>query len=232
MKHLLFIISIFVLSMSTSEIVLATAVDVYAEGGYSDTVTTVKIFADINPDLQGGPLRSAGVKLMYPIEKLTNPSAFKNMKDWYLGLPNSSFPYAAPDTSVEGEVTFLLGIFDQNNLGSGAEGKRILLGTVIFERKPNSAIPLAGEFAVSQGRVEPFVDFATTLGQELDDAVVFLSPTMSSQAQLNLMGTIRVLQMITDHETDIPIRPAELDINDDGQVGLEEAIDLMQNISD
>jgi hypothetical protein len=232
MRDLLFVISILVFSMITSEIALATAVDVYAEGGYSDTGTTIKIFADINPDLQGGPLRSAGVKLVYPIEKLTNALAFKNEEDWYFGLRNSSFPYAAPDTSVEGEVIFLLGILDENDPGYGLEGKRILLGTVIFERKPNSAIPLPGEFALSQGKGTPFIDFATTLGQELDDAVVFLSPTMSSQARLNLMGTIRVLQMITNHETDIPIRPAELDFNNDGQVGLEEAIDLMRDISD
>jgi hypothetical protein len=232
MRYLLLIGSILVLSIITSKIAHATSVDVYAEGGYSDTSTTIKIFADINSDLQGGPLRSAGVKLIYPIEKLTNALAFKNEDDWYFGLRNSNFPYAAPDTSVEGEVIFLLGILDENDPGYGLEGKRILLGSVIFERKPNSAIPLAGEFALSQGKGTPFIDFATTLGQELDDAVVFLSPTMSSQARLNLMGTIRVLQMITDHETDIPIRPAELDINNDGQVGLEEAIDLMRDISD
>ncbi len=57
MRDLLFVISILVFSMITSEIALATAVDVYAEGGYSDTGTTIKIFADINPDLQGGSLR-------------------------------------------------------------------------------------------------------------------------------------------------------------------------------
>ncbi len=232
MRYLLFAASILVLSIITSKIAFATSVDVYAEGGYSDTSMTIKIFADINSDLQDGPLRSAGVKLIYPTEKLTGPLASNNTDDWYLGLPNASFPYAAPDISVEGEIVFLVGILDENNLGYGLEGERILLGTVIFERKQNSAIPLASDLTLSQGKDTPFIDFATTLGEELDNDVVFLSSTVSSQALLNLMGTIRVLQIIANHETDIPVRPAELDINNDGQVGLEEAIDLMREISD
>ncbi len=66
----------------------------------------------------------------------------------------------------------------------------------------------------------------------LDETVVFQPATITHQNQLNLIATIRILQVITDQDQEVPVRPAEFDRNNDGVVGLEEAIDLMRNIAD
>ncbi|MCP3891969.1 MAG: hypothetical protein GY702_24335 [Desulfobulbaceae bacterium] len=225
------VISTIFLSLTIGLEVHATAVDVYAEGGYTNSHMTVKIFADITPTLQGGSLRSAGVKLTYPSAKLSNPLATKNETDWYLGVASTLYPYKTPDTSTEGEVTFLLGKLDTNHPGTGVDGERILLGSILFDRRVATGIPVANEFALTQGKEPPFVDFATTEGLPLDETVVFQPATITHQNQLNLIATIRILQVITDQDPEVPVRPAEFDRNNDGVVGLEEAIDLMHNIA-
>lgn len=232
MRRLLAVISMITLSILAAEQGGSTVVTVYAEGGYTDTHLTIRVFADISPDQEQGSLRTAGVKLTYPAALLANPAPVTNETDWYFGLPEKSFAYCTPDISVEGEILFLSAKLDQDNPATGVEGKRILLGSAVFEREPGSVIPLPGDFSLAQGKEEPFVDFASTEGAVLDDAVIFSDPTITPLSSLYLGGVIRILRMVTGQQTDVPLRTAELDKTDNGQVGLDDVIALMRLISE
>ncbi len=205
----------------------STTVDIYAEGGYTDTKFAINIYADINPTVQGA-LVSAGVKLMYPSAKLQNPVASKNEKEWYFGTPENMFAYVEPDVVIAGEVVFLLGKLDQNNPQEGVAGDRIHLGRVIFDRIPSTDIPTQAEFSLLAGKVAPFVDFATISGSELDDSVNFSISPIVSNAILNIRGVIRILHVVSGQNPDVPVRASEMDIDNDGVVGIEEAIALMK----
>ena len=222
-----------ILLMTTVFIVLtasqgwSTTVDIYAEGGYTDTKFTINIYADINPTVQGA-LVSAGVRLAYPSAKLKNPVASKNEKEWYFGTPENIYAYVDPNVSSVGEVTFLLGKLDKNYPQEGVEGDRIHLGRVIFERITGTEIPVSADFSLMVGTAAPFVDFATVAGNDLDDFVNFsISPVVAS-ATLNLRGVIRILRVVSSMNTDVPVRATEMDIDNDGVVGIEEAIALMK----
>lgn len=208
----------------------ATTVDVFAEGGYTESSFILRVFTTVNPTTQG-PLLSAGVRVLYPPAKLQNPVAIKNDKDWYLGTPENMFPYIAPDTSTPGEVVFLLGKLDQNNPLQGVTGERILLGSVTFDRVSGSALPLGTDFALAPGRDAPFVDFATVTGVDLDSAVTFSSPTIEHSDIIKMRGIIRILEMVSKHDSTTPVRASEMDTNNDGVVGVGEAISLMQELS-
>lgn len=232
MRRLLAVISMITLSILAAEQGTTTVVTVYAEGGYTETHLTVRVFADISPDQEEGSLHTAGVKLTYPAALLAGPVPTGNETDWYFGLPENTFTYCTPDISVEGEIIFLSAKLDQDNPAVGVEGKRILLGSAVFEREPGSVLPLPDDFSLAQGKEQPFVDFVSTEGAVLDDAVIFNAPTINSLSNLYLGGVIRILRMVTGQQTDVPLRPAELDKNDSGQVGLDDVIALMRLLSE
>ncbi len=205
----------------------ATTVDVYAEGGYTDTEFTINIYANIDPTAQG-PLLSAGVKLLFPSSKIQNPVASPNEKEWYLGTPENKYPYIGSNVDSVGEVRFLLGKLDQNNPQEGVEGDRIHLGRIKFDRISGSAIPGQADFLLLSGNVAPFVDFATVTGVELDDSVSFSISPVVSTAILNLRGVIRILRVVSEMAPDVPVRATEMDTDDDGVVGIREAIMLLK----
>lgn len=165
----------------------AMAVDVYAEGAYTDTDLVVYIYADIGPSET--PLRSAGVKLTYETSELQNPSAVKNETEWYLG--NES--YMEPEVGTPGEVVFILGKLNTDYPGDGvpdpsrANGDRVLLGTVTFERKGPAISVLGleygklGDWDDDKGEYT-FKNFVDTAQNVLDDpngGVVFDHPDFS-----------------------------------------------------
>lgn len=193
MRYLLVTVMILLHSMLQAPRGHATAVAVYAEGRYTDTHLIVDIFADIAADQAGGPLRSAGVRLTYPPSLLVNPSPEKNEAAWYFGLPGSTLAYRDPEISAAGEIVFLLGKLDQDRPFDGVAGERVLLGTVIFERRPDTAVPLPGDFALREGSGGPFVDFITTLGQVLDDAVLFKPLTVGAETRGRQMVPVIML---------------------------------------
>ncbi len=230
MKRSLLTISLLLIAIGLHQNSYATSAGVYGEGGYSDTGFTVNIFVDIDADVEG-TMRSAGVKLKYPTAKLTNPTARNNFVDWYMGLPGNSYPYGPPDTSTTGEIVFTLGKLDENYPTAGVEGKRIMLGTVHFDRKPGTALPLAQEFELREGRSAPFDDFVTVTRKQLDDFITYAPLSIQSADMIYLVGVIRTLQVVADQQTDVVVRPAEFDTNDDGRVGTEEAINLLMEIA-
>ncbi len=205
----------------------STTVDVYVEGGYTDTQFTVDIYADISTTVQGA-LVSAGVRLMYPSTKLENPVASKNENDWYFGTSENRHPYIEPDVATPGEVVFLLGKLDQNDPLQGVDGVRIHLGRINFDRITAADIPGQTDFSLGDGKTAPFVDFATVTGVGLDDSVDFSILPVVARATLNLRGVVRILRVVSSMDTDVPIRAAEMDKNNDGVVGLGEAIFLLQ----
>jgi len=209
----------------------ATTVDVYAEGGYTDTVFVVDIYADIAPDAQGG-LVSAGVKLSYPVTKLQNPDARKNDRAWYFGPAGGTFAYCEPDVSTIGEIVFLTGTFDPNAPLQGVQGERIHLGRVSFDRIAATDLPVQHEFSLSDGMIAPFVDFATEDGSELDGLVNFSIAPVTARATLMLRGVLRVLHVLTAQIPDVPVRAAELDLDNDGVVGIGDVLMLLQEAAE
>jgi hypothetical protein len=127
-----------------------------------------------------------------------------------------------------GGVVFLLGKLDQNNPQEGVVGNRIHLGRVVFDRTPGSVIPVQADFLLSDGKAAPFVDFATVTGNELDDSVIFSISPIVSNAILNIRGVIRILHVASGLNPDVPVRATEMDMDNDGVVGIEEAISLMK----
>ncbi len=204
-----------------------TTVNVYAEGGCEETKFIMYIYADVGPSVQG-PLISAGVKLHYPALKLVNPIARKNERDWYLGTPESPYSYFEPKIDTPGEVLLLLGKFDEGNPQMGVEGQRILLGTVLFDRIDNTDTPIQQDFTLSEGKSVPFVDFATVEGHDLDNSVSFSILPVVTGNTLSMKRVIRILQLITGMDTDVPVRVSEMDTDSDGVVGLSDAISLMK----
>jgi hypothetical protein len=126
---------------------MATDVVVYSESGYSDNTFIMKIFADIGDDGQG-PLVSAGVKLIYPVEKLKNPAALKSETIWYFGSPGNTYSYIEPYTDKSEEVIILLGKLDVNFPTAGVSKNRILLASVTFDRIANTDIPVSADFSI------------------------------------------------------------------------------------
>ncbi|MCP3889033.1 MAG: hypothetical protein GY702_09195 [Desulfobulbaceae bacterium] len=223
-KILLTTIAVIILTVSQ---VWATTVDVYAEGGYTDTKFTINIYADIRPTAHGA-LLSAGVKLTYPDSKLQNPVAIKNEKEWYFGTPENMYAYIDPYVGSAGEAVFLLGKFDQNNPQEGVEGDRTHLGRIMFDRIVGTDIPSQADFSLLGGKVAPFVDFATVTGVELDDSVNFsISPVVPSSI-LNMRGVIKILSVVSGMSPDEPVRATEMDTDNDGVVGIGEAIILLK----
>lgn len=137
----------------------ATAVDVYAEGAYTDTDMEVRIYADIDPS---EALRSFGVRLVYDPTLLTfnGTDSSKNEAVWYLGDGVINEPYMSPEEVIEGEnnaVVVIGGKLDINNTTAKVSGPRVLLGTVWFDRE--AAGPFSGTLILDLGKPDPYANF-------------------------------------------------------------------------
>lgn len=220
-----------ILFLSAAADCRGTTAHIYGEGGYSETHCEISIFADINTDSQG-PLISAGVRILYPTAKLTNPIAIKNEQDWYFGPPTNTFPYLDPITTTEGQIIFYLGKLDPLAPLAGIDGKRILLGTVSLERIPTTEIPTANDFSLAGGLDAPFINFMTTAGDALDSAVQFTTPTIHTTEMLLLEKLVRILHVLNNSPAqDTPARVAELDRNGDNHINMPDALLILKELS-
>ncbi|GAB4285184.1 MAG: hypothetical protein Kow0092_39310 [Deferrisomatales bacterium] len=169
----------------------AQDVEVYAEGAYTSGDLVVYLYADIN----GDPVLSAGVKLMYNPAELTVVSAEKNEAVWFMGDDTGTFPYMDPDTSTPGEILYILGKVDLNDPLAGVAGQRVLLGTARFTRA-TSTVPVANPetfFGISLdlAHPSPFDNFVTTASVVLDGpGVGFPGDTVREAGDANADGAI------------------------------------------
>lgn len=208
--------------------VCATNVSVYTENGLikAENTLLVKIYADITDTGNGGPLVSAGFKLTYS-PPLTNPVATKNAVDWYFGTPQDKHDYVDPKVTTDDEVVFLLGKLDQNSPLEGVSGQRILLGTVLFEYTGDA--PTVANYSIEDGHSGNFVDFATINGLDLDSNITYSIGQITPNSALLLRDAITTLQVTAGITPSQPVRATNNgDINQDGKVGLGEAIDLIK----
>ena len=152
----------------------ASALDVYAEGAYTDSDLVVYIYADIDTNVV-----SFGVKLSYDNTKLAVTSAQKNEAVWYMGDGNNNYAYADPEVGTSG-VVIIGGKLDINDPTAGVVGNRVLLGTVTFSRKdandpysdPSGPESYFG-IGIELGKPDPYVNFASTAGDPMDSSVGF-----------------------------------------------------------
>ena len=212
---------------STVSQAFGTTVDVYVQCTYTDDTVTAEIYADIAPSALG-PLASAGVKLEYPADKLATPKASNNEKDWYLGPPQTPYPYPEPDAAISGQVVFFLGKADSGNPMAGVHGEGILLASVVFDRIPGQDAPTREDFAIYDGKPSPFVDFATVEGHGLDDQVAFSILPPISGASFYLRNVAAILQLLAGTPPDLPIRTSDLDQDQNGLVEMGDAVHLLR----
>lgn len=208
----------------------STTVSVYTENGYDESVNQlrVNVFADIGDDQNGGSVVSAGFKLTYG-GGLTNPVPDKNVIDWYFGATPLTVPYIDPDTSSPGEIYFLLGILDENLPLEGVTGNRILLGSIVFNY--SGGIPTSSNLSIEDGHKGAFIDFSTTEGIALDDLVFYSIGNVVPYENLLLKGVVRTLQTVSGTMSAEPARVANDDATDDGRIGLDDALHLLEQIS-
>ncbi|MFZ5569349.1 MAG: hypothetical protein ACOZF0_03015 [Thermodesulfobacteriota bacterium] len=159
---------------------LSETVHVYGEGEFSESMVTVRIYADI----QSGNLISFGVKLSYNPADLSLVSAEKNEETWYFGQGAQRHAYVDPVTTNPGEVIIVGGKLDADNPAAGVGGDKILLGTVRFNRA--TANPPA--VSLSIGKNGDYKNFVTTGNVILDDdtqALRFGAVTLSADSPGN-----------------------------------------------
>lgn len=154
--------------------VSAFALNVYAEGAYTDSDLVVYIYADIDTNVV-----SFGVKLSYDNTKLAVTSAQKNEAVWYMGDGNNNYAYADPEVGTSG-VVIIGGKLDINDPTAGVVGNRVLLGTVTFSRTDTNdpySDPSGPEsyfgIGIELGKAHPYVNFASTDGDPMDQNVTF-----------------------------------------------------------
>jgi len=136
-------------------------VDVFGEANLSENTLSVNIYANTAANIL-----SFGVKLTYSASDVSVTSVERNNTTWYLGNASTTYPYIAPDSSVQGQVTIIGGLLDTENPTRGVTGHRILLGTVNFNRLNVSAPSLSLTYA----RSAPHKNFVSTDGTVYDDA--------------------------------------------------------------
>ncbi len=138
----------------------SAAVSVYGTGTYSGNDLSVVIYANIDSEDE---LRSFGIKLHDNRGNLEVTGATRNNDVWYLGIDN---PYAAPDTSVAGEVTIIGGKLDIENPGDGVSGQGVLLGEVKFVRTSAAQPDITLDF----GKNGDYNNFVAINGNVLDQS--------------------------------------------------------------
>ncbi len=167
------------------------ALNVYAEGAYTDSDLHVYIYANINLP---SPILSFGVKLTYNFADLTVSSTEKNEAVWYMGdkTTTGNNTYMEPDISVAGEIIFIGGKLDLANPTEGVSGDRVLLGKVIFTRN-NTNIP---SITLSLGRTTgKYYNFVAVDGTVLDGNIVF-NTTIVQRGDANADGIVNFQDML------------------------------------
>lgn len=207
-----------------------TEVSLYTEGGLlsGQNQLRVRVFADITDVATEGPILSAGFVLNYG-GGLTNPTAEKNIIDWYFGNPTDLQTYMEPDTTQDGKVVFMLGKLDEKFPTRGLSGYRVLLGSVLFDFSGSS--PTAADLGLADGHPGSFADFVTTKGFVLDSGVSYTVADFLSVDCLHLQGAIRALQLLSGIATTKPARVAPDDITGNNKIGIEEPIFLLKQIA-
>ncbi|RKY25267.1 MAG: hypothetical protein DRP62_01700 [Planctomycetota bacterium] len=204
--------AVFVLAAMVAFLVLlifalpaAAAVTVYAEGAYTGDDLVVYVYADIDTDA----ICSAGVKLTYDNTVLTVDSAVKNDAVWFMGDSSPGHSYMNPEDAGDG-VIVICGKLDTSAPTDGVIGDRVLLGIVTFSRNDGGAVPpdpaVAEDYfgvTVELGRVDPFANFVTTGGVELDadadpvplEPVAFTGATVRERGDANGNGELTTQDM-------------------------------------
>lgn len=233
----------------------ASQIDIYATADYDADQVTVQIMADITDVAldKSDALVSAGVKLRYNADELTiatpaqgetNPS--KNENIWYFTDGTTTYSYLEPDTSVAGEIGFLVGrINTANPDDNGVEGEGVLIGRAVFDRASHDTpTDPAALFALSLSfnhEDEPqvhnvqFVDFADLAGNDLDATIQFASVNYSGpelctgDATGDLIVNMDDLMFIRDHwlQSGSPFLPG--DVTGDGLVNMDDLMYVRDN---
>ena len=167
----------------------ASALDVYAEGAYTDTDLHVYIYADID----GAPLVSFGVKLTYS-SNLTPVSAEKNETVWYMGdgTVAGNKPYMDPDTSAAGEIVFIGGKLDTADATAGVAGTRVLLGKAVFSRTDANPVSVSLSLGRDNGTYKNFVSNDKSIR---DDDPINFSQTVVERGDANADSVITFADM-------------------------------------
>lgn len=176
------------------------AVQVYAEGAYTDTDLVLYIYADIDP-----AILSFGVRVNYP-DGLTVTNSTKNDAVWYFGEDAPGHAYMDPEDDGSG-VVIIGGKLDTDEPDAGVAGDRVLLGTVTFS---HSGVTDFSGVTLAYGRgdgTSDFKNFVETNGAELDGtAGVTFAVTVRERGDANAdtvltfadMSAVRA--MITNNE--------------------------------
>jgi hypothetical protein len=138
------------------------AVSVYGVATSTGEYVTTEVYADISVQ----PIVSHSFKVFYDPKLLQVVSAYHNDEVWYLSDGKNKIPYGAPEMSERGEVLFVGGRLDAREPLAGVEGRRVLLGTVVFSRRDRQT----PRFSASIGRPGQFASFVTTKGEVLEAA--------------------------------------------------------------
>ena len=184
-------VTCFVLTWASVFVAPVLALDVYAEGAYTDTDLQVYLYADITPG-DVPPLVSYGVKMTYS-SNLTVTNAEKNEKIWYMGdgTTSGNKAYMNPDTSNAGEIIFIGGKLDTANPTAGVSGNRVLLGKAVFSRIDTTPVSITLEL----GRDGNYANFVGNDKTPLDGDVVFKC-TLGERGDANLDGSVTPADMI------------------------------------
>ena len=190
----LFRILVVVVVLLTSGLTVSAAVNVYAEGAYTDSDLVVYIYADITDDA----VCSAGIKLTYDSSVVTFVSAEKNEAIWFMGDGTTNHSYMDPEDAGDG-VIVICGKLDTGDPTAGVIGDRVLLGKVTFSIDASPiATPVSdpekGFFGIGLdlGRGGAYVNFATTAGVDLDPGVTVSSIIIKERGDANADRVINV----------------------------------------
>lgn len=158
------------------------AVSVYGVASSTGEYITTEVYADISDQ----PIVSHSFKVFYNPNLLRVVSAYHNEEVWYLSDGTKKIPYGAPEVGENGEVLFVGGRMDAREPLAGVEGRRVLLGTVVFSRHDRQT----PKFSASIGRPGQFASFVTTKGKvlEAEQGVVSFGEILATQNDQDLDG--------------------------------------------
>jgi phage baseplate assembly protein gpV len=182
-KIILPVMAVFLMLAALPASVMAAAVS--AECAWTATDMACEVYVDT----AGVALRSGGVLLNYSTSKLTGPVASKNGDLWKFSAGGgTNYPYMNPDTSVAGQVVFIVGMLDTTNTDLGVSGARVKIGDVRFTRAGDLTNPAPGTSGANQatffgisaalGKTGDYVNFVNTSGVPLDSPT---NPTFTAQ---------------------------------------------------
>ncbi len=200
---------------------------VYAEGAYDESVLQVYVYADITAD---APLVSQCVKVTYDPAKLQVANAEKNDDIWYFGTESNKYDYKNPEDDGSA-VVILGGKLDIDHPTEGVSGNRVLLGTITFNRIPESGTPddaTAPEnffgITLDIGKGGNFSNFVDTAGNVQDGPGLFTGITIREYGDANADGTINVQDMSSTRYFMVNggIPYPWIDCNKDGNINVQD----------